>query len=114
MATQALVMYSLYTMQPQTSMAVQIQFEGNIKKKSMMLTVNQMEIGPHVINLDNFYGHVRVEVMGQGKALIQLHNKYKVLKEKSLSESPVKAYEQDLQVQMMNDTKKLLIKTCHR
>ena len=52
--------------------------------------------------------------MGQGKALIQLHNKYKVLKEKSLSESPVKAYEQDLQVQIMNDTKKLLIKTCHR
>ena len=113
-ATEALVMYSLYTTQPQTSMAVQLEFEGNIKKKSMMLTVNQMEIGPHVINLDNFYGHVRVEVMGQGKALIQLHNKYKVLKEKSLSESPVKAYEQDLQVQIMNETKKLMIKTCHR
>ena len=95
-------------------MSVKVEFVGKMKSKVTVLTVNDLELGPHLISLDNFYGHVRVEVTGQGKAVVQLSSKYRVMTENSLEESPVQAYEQEVQVHLVNNMQELLITTCHR
>ena len=114
LATEALAMYSVSSLPVETSLSVKVEFVGKMKSKVNVLTVNDLELGPHLISLDNFYGHVRVEVTGQGKAVVQLSSKYRVMAEKSLEESPVQAYEQEVQVQLVNNMQELLITTCHR
>ena len=107
-------MFSLSNQAEETSLSVNVEFVGKMKRKVMVLTVNDVEMGPHVISLDNFYGHVKVEVSGQGKAVVQLSSKYRVMTGHSLEQSPVKAYEQEQQVQLRNNMQQLILTSCHR
>jgi hypothetical protein len=107
-------MFSLSNQADETSLSVNVEFVGKMKRKVMVLTVNDVEMGPHVISLDNFYGHVKVEVSGQGKAVVQLSSKYRVMTGHSLEQSPVKAYEQEQQVQLRNNMQQLILTSCNR
>ena len=114
LATEALMVFSVSSPAVETSLSVNVEFVGNMKKKVTVLTVNDVEMGPHVIQLDNFYGHVRVEVTGQGRAVVQLSSNYKALTEASLSVSPVAAYEQEVEVQLMKNNSELVMTSCQR
>ena len=114
LAIEALVMYSLTSMQSVNSLSVSVEFKGAGKSKTRLLTLNEKEMGPHLITLDNFYGHVKVEVSGEGKAVMQLSNRYTVRNENGLADSPVKAFEQKQDVQLSQNNDELNLKTCHR
>ena len=70
------------------------------KTKTKLLTVNNMEMGPHIATerIGEMGGYVRVTAQGTGKAVLQLSQHYSNLDFNLLKKSPVTAYQMQLSV----------------
>ena len=115
LATQALMEYAIGEGGTEdTSLGVRLDFVdyGSQKKTTKLLTVNQWEMGPHPVTefFSDIGGHVTVTVQGQGRAVLQLSQEYTLDDTESLPESPVTAYQ--LQLQVTNSSDIVYLKTC--
>ena len=115
LATQALMEYAISEADhEETGLGVRLDIldYGSQKTTTKLLTINQWEMGPHEVTeaFSDLGGHVTVTVQGQGRAVLQLSQKYTLDNTAPLPASPVTAYQ--LQLQVSNSSDYVYLKTC--
>ena len=116
LALKALVEYALDNKgMRNTDLSVKVHFTGNVDKKKTFY-MREVDSGPLVMAVKNFYGHVKVETSGLGRVLVQLTNSYrhKTIADTSKEMSPVNAYDLIAQAELINNDSVIVLSSCQK
>ena len=82
------------------------------RKKTKLLTVNNMEMGPHIASerIGEMGGYVTVTTQGTGKAVLQLSQHFSNVNFKAMKKSPVTAFQ--IQLSVSSRGRFVLLKSC--
>ena len=82
------------------------------RKKTKLLTVNNMEMGPHIASerIGEMGGYVTVTTQGTGKAVLQLSQHFSNVEFKEMKKSPVTAFQ--IQLSVSSRGRFVLLKSC--
>ena len=105
--------YAIETVEDEpTQLGVRLEFVDSVTKKvrTKLMTVNDYEMGPHIVTerFSEAGGTISVTVQGSGKAVLQLSQSYN---RESLSVAPVSAFDTSLSV--TSDSGHVQLESCH-